>query len=77
MLQRVTGDGMMLMLDGFSRYNQVLFRREDQIKISFTTPWGTFMYLMMPFGFMNVGSTFQRAMDFSFRDLIGRIIEIQ
>jgi hypothetical protein len=34
------------------------------------------MYLRIPFGIVNVGSTFQRAMDFSFRNLIGKIIEI-
>jgi hypothetical protein len=76
LLQRVTGARMMSMLDGFSGYNQVLVRKEDRLKTAFTTPWGTFMYLRMPFGLMNVGSTFQRAMDFSFRDLIGKIIEI-
>jgi hypothetical protein len=59
LLQRVTGAGMMSMLDGFSRYNQVLVKKEDQLKTAFTTPWGTFMYLRMPFGLMNVGSTFQ------------------
>jgi len=67
---------MMSMLDRFSGYNQVLVKREDQLKTTFTTPWGTLMYLIMPFGLMNVGSTFQRAMDFSFRDLIQKIIEI-
>jgi hypothetical protein len=76
LLQRVTGAGMMSMLDGFSGYNQVLLKREDQLKTTFTTPWGTFMYLRMSFGLMNVGATFQRAMDFSFRDLIQKIIEI-
>ena len=30
----------------------------------------------MSFGLTNVGDTFQRAMDFSFKDMIGRIIEI-
>ena len=75
-LQQVTGEGMMSMLDGFSGYNQVLLKREDQLKTAFTTPWGTFMYLRMPFGLMNVGATFQRAMDFAFRDLIQKIIEI-
>jgi hypothetical protein len=30
----------------------------------------------MPFGLLNVGSPFQREMDFVFRDLIGKIIEI-
>jgi hypothetical protein len=76
LLQRVIGAGMMSMLDGFSGYNQVLVKREDQLKSAFTTSWGTFMYLRMPFGLMNVVSTFQREMDFSFRDLIEKIIEI-
>jgi hypothetical protein len=68
LLQRVTGTGMMSMLDGFSRYNQVLLKREDQLKTTFTTPWRTFMYLRMSFGLMNASLTFQRAMDFAFRD---------
>jgi hypothetical protein len=76
LLQRVTGAGMMSMLDGFSGYNQILLKREDQLKTAFTTPWGTFMYLRMPFGLMNAGATFQRAMDYAFRDLIQKIIEI-
>jgi hypothetical protein len=76
LLQRVTGASMMSMLDGFSGYNQVLLNREDQLKTTFTTPWRTFMNLRMPFGLMNVGATYQRAMDFAFRDLIHKIIEI-
>lgn len=56
------------MLDGFSRYNQVLVHPDDQDKTTFTTPWGTFMYSKMPFGLMNVGETFQRAMDISFSE---------
>jgi hypothetical protein len=67
---------MMSMLNGFSGYNQVLLKIEDQLKTIFTTPWGTFMYLRMPFGLMNAGATFQRVMDFNFRDLIQKIIEI-
>ena len=53
------------MLDGFSRYNQVFVHPEDQEKIAFTTPWGTFIS-KMPFGLMNVGATFQRAMHIAF-----------
>jgi hypothetical protein len=39
---------------------------EDREKTTFTTPWGTFMYAKMPFGLMNAGATFQRAMDIAF-----------
>lgn len=54
------------MLDGFSRYNQILVHPNDQEKTTFTTPWETFMYAKMPFGLMNAGATFQRAMDIVF-----------
>lgn len=54
------------MLDVFSGYNQILVHPEDQEKTTFTTPWGTFMCAKMPFGLMNVGATFQRAMDIAF-----------
>jgi hypothetical protein len=54
------------LLDGFSGYNQILVHPDDQDKTAFTTPWGTFMYVKMPFGLMNAGATFQRAMDIAF-----------
>ena len=53
-------------LDEFSGYNQILVHPDDQEKTTFTTPWGTFMYAKMPFGLMNVGATFKRAMDITF-----------
>ena len=56
------------MLDGFSGYNQVAVHPDDQEKTTFTTPWVTFMYAKIPFGLMNVGATFQRAMDIAFSE---------
>ena len=76
LLQRVTGLGIMSMLNGFSGYNQVLVKKQNQHNPNFTSPWGTFEYLRMPFGLLNVGATFQRAMDYAFKELIGKIIEI-
>jgi hypothetical protein len=65
-LQRVTGESMMSMIDGFYGYNQVSVLPEERENTTFTTPWGTFMYAEMPFGLMNAGETFQRAMDIAF-----------
>jgi ribonuclease HI len=65
-LQRVTGSMRISMIDGFSGYNQIYVLPEDREKTTFTTPWGTFMYAKMPFGLMNAGETFQRAMDIAF-----------
>ena len=53
----------MSFLDGFLGYNQVCIHPDDQEKTAYTAPWGTFMYAKMPFGLMNAGATFQRAMD--------------
>ena len=61
---------MFSLLDVFSRYNQVLVTNFDQLKYSFTTPWGTFAYRRIPFGLINAGATFQRAMDINFIGLM-------
>ena len=47
-------------MDGFLGYNQIKVHPEDQEKVSFSTPRGTFMYAKMPFGIMNAVETFQR-----------------
>jgi hypothetical protein len=65
-LEKVVGANRMSMIDGFSGYNQIAMNEQDREKTTFTTPWGTFMYEKMPFGLMNAGATFQRAMDIAF-----------
>ena len=75
-LQRVVGSKRISLLDCFSGYNQVLVLLEDQLKTAFTTPWGTFIYVKMPFGLMNAGVTFQWAMDIAFSEEIGHFIFI-
>jgi len=57
-LHRVVGSSIISLLNGFSGYNQISVQPEDQAKTAITTPRGTFMYLRMPFGLMNVGETF-------------------
>ena len=65
-LQKVVGAQRISMVDGFSGYNQISMHVDDREKTAFTTPWGTFMYDKMPFVLMNVGTTFQRAIDIAF-----------
>jgi len=65
-LQRVVGASQLSLLDGYSSYNQVLVHEDDEDKITFTTPWGTFKYEKIPFCLKNAGATFQRAMDIAF-----------
>jgi len=62
-LQRVVGSSRISLLDGFSGFNQILVHPNDQDKTAFTTPWGTFKYVKMPFGLKNAGETFQTSMD--------------
>ena len=71
-LQSVSGSAMLLLLDGFSGYNQVLVSKEDRLKTTFQTKWGTYAYDNMPFRLINVGVTFQRAMDITFKGLLNK-----
>jgi hypothetical protein len=60
----------------FSGYNQVLVAHDDQLKTAFRTKWGTYAYKKIPFGLINAGETFQRAMDIDFRGLIGDCVVV-
>jgi hypothetical protein len=65
-LQQVSSSEILSLLDGFSGYNQVLMSPPEQLKTTFRIPWGTYAYRTMPFGLINAGATFQRAMDITF-----------
>eukprot|EP00253_Pinus_taeda_P013163 PITA_13163 len=75
-LQSVAGSELMSFLDGFSGYNQILVHPDDQLKTTFRTKWGTYAYQKMPFGLINAGATFQRAMDITFKGLINRTVVV-
>jgi hypothetical protein len=56
-------------MDGFSGYNQIQIKPEDQQKTTFICPWGTLSYRKMPFGMKNARAMFQRTVSFSFHEL--------
>jgi hypothetical protein len=50
----------MALLDCFFGYHEIWLRKEDEEKISFITPFGTYCYLRTPKGLRNAGPTFCR-----------------
>jgi hypothetical protein len=63
-------------LYGYNGYNQILIAPEDQEKTTFTCPWGTYAYRILPFGLCNSHATFQRAVLGIFADLIHDCVEV-
>jgi len=49
---------------------------EDQLKTTFTTPWGTFYYTVIPFGLCNAPGTFQRSMIKVFEPFLGLFLQV-
>ena len=75
-LQQLASLEMMSLLGVFSRYNKTIINHRYHFKTNFTTRWGTFTCHRIPFGIINVGATFQRAMHIDFNDLKRVIIHI-
>jgi hypothetical protein len=65
-----------LFLDGFSGYNQIQIAPKDQEKTTFTCPWGTYAYKVLPFGFFNAPYTFQRVVLAIFSNLTNDCMEV-
>ena len=72
----LSGKKFFSFLDGFSGYNQIQIAPEDQDKTTFTCPWGTFSYRVLPFGLCNAPTTFQRVVISIFSELVNDSMEI-
>jgi hypothetical protein len=64
------GCEMMALLDCFSGYHEIWLHKEDEEKISFITPFGTFCYLRMPEGLRNAGPTFCKMTKTTLKDQV-------
>ncbi|KAI5657738.1 hypothetical protein M9H77_26531 [Catharanthus roseus] len=58
MLERLAGHPFYCFVDEFLGYFQIPIASEDQEKITFTCPYGTFAHICIPFGLCNVPATF-------------------
>jgi hypothetical protein len=65
-------------MDGNAGYNQIFMAIKDISKTAFICPGhiGMFEWIVMTFGFKNASATYQRAMNYSFHELISKIVEI-
>ena len=50
-------------------------KEEDQIKMTFITPYGAYAYKTMSFGLKNAGATYQRAIHLFFTEQLHRNVE--
>eukprot|EP00253_Pinus_taeda_P022334 PITA_22334 len=75
-LDGLAGKKFFSFLDGFSGYNQIQISLKDQDKATFTCPWGTFSYRVLPFGLCNAPTTFQRVVLSIFAELVHDSVEI-
>ena len=75
MLDRLARHPHFCFLAGYSIYNQISIAPEDQKKTTFTCPYDTFSFRMMPFGLCNALITFQRCMISMFLDMVEEAME--
>lgn len=50
--------------------------KDGHLKTTFQTRWGTYAYEKIPFGLINIGTTFQGAMDIAFWGIINRFVVV-
>jgi hypothetical protein len=66
---------LLCFLDCYSGYHQIVLKEENQIRTAFITPFGTYTYKTMSFGFKNAGATYQRAIQMCFAVQLHRNVE--
>jgi hypothetical protein len=78
LINATAGHKILSFLDGNAGYNQIFMAPEDVNKTAFRVPGavGRFEYVVMTFGLKNAGATYQRAMNYIFHNLIGKLVEI-
>jgi hypothetical protein len=75
-LERLANHSFFCHLDGYSGYHQILIHSNDQIKTTFTCPYGTFTYMRMSFGLCNAPAPFQTCMMVIFTHMIKKVTKV-
>lgn len=76
LIDSASGYKTLSFMDAYSRYNQIRMDPLDAPKTAFMTNTKNYHYEVMSFGLKNAGTTFQRSMDATFSQQIGRNLEV-
>ena len=76
MIKRLAKNSYFWYLDGYLGFFQLPIHPSHQEKTTFTYPYGTFAYSIMPFGLSNVPTIFQQCMMIVLFDFIKDIMEV-
>ena len=72
--RKFVGATLFSQLDLRHGYHHIEIYPDDRHNMAFITPDGLFEWTRMGFGFVNAPATFQRAMDFIFKDIPGVVV---
>lgn len=75
-VEAISGYEILMFLDAYKGYHQILMDESDAEKMAFITDIGVFCYTKMPFGLKNARATYQRMMDRVFAHQIGKNLEV-
>jgi hypothetical protein len=75
-LENVRGKEDYYFIDGFSGYHQINIFQEDRYKTTFVTEWGSYQYIMIPFGLKNAPVVFSRVVVTNFKEFIHKFLEL-
>ncbi|XP_074339728.1 uncharacterized protein LOC141677596 [Apium graveolens] len=76
LIDATSGHTMLSFMDAFLGYNQVCMNPEDIAKTAFITHRAVYAFIMMPFGLINAGATYQKMMNTIFKSQLGGIWNI-
>jgi hypothetical protein len=74
-LDKVGGQEVYSFKDGFSGYHQIKIAKEDHHKTTFATKWGSYQYIVMPFGLNNAPTMFSRVVVEAFKEFLHNFME--
>jgi hypothetical protein len=78
LINAAAGNKILSFMDGNAGSNQIFMAPEDIHNTALRVPSvvGLFEYMIMTFGLKNVGATYQRAINYIYRELISKLVEI-